>query len=308
MKLSCFALYWSSPTRFCFLFPLRVACISLAFRGILGIKIGSFVYSGISNHVDTKISIFISPDGRHLNRGSCNTLIFTPKIPLHPSCISLYNHKLSGLCYHSSSFELCLWGSRAFEPLWLCLLWLVTNPYYLKMKICALDCTGLIMDQRTRHQRNSINSDFRLLWVWIFILVSWHLVHYSLRSRQTAQWDGSVSSGSPTISSTKQHFDSYQILKWFHHDTSYQSYFISIKWIDFSENQVSQCKVNRSDHTKSSITLQVWPELNFLILHHIELTSSTKVLYLALSTTFMLSAKVSLEWKRSIRAKTFQVS
>jgi len=101
------------------LFPLSlcVACISLAFRGILGIKIGSFVYSSISNHVDTKISIFISPDGRHLNRGSCNTLIFTPKIPLHPSCISLYNHKLSGLCYHPLSLELCLWGSRAFEPL-----------------------------------------------------------------------------------------------------------------------------------------------------------------------------------------------
>lgn len=53
---------------------------------------------------------------------SCNTLIFTPKIPLHPSCSSLCNRELSGLCYHSSSFELWFWGSRAFDPLWLCLL------------------------------------------------------------------------------------------------------------------------------------------------------------------------------------------
>ena len=76
----------------------------------------------------------------------------------------------------------------------------------------------------------------------------------------------------------------------------------------FSRKSSSQCKVNRFDQTKSSITLQVWPELNFLILHHIELTPSTKVLDLALYTTFMLSSKSSLECKRAIEAKTFQVN
>lgn len=74
----------------------------------------------------------------------------------------------------------------------------------------------------------------------------------------------------------------------------------------FLRKSSSQCNVNKFDQTRPSLALEVWPEHNFVILHHMELTLSTKVLNLSLSTTLMLSEKASLEWKRSTEAQTFQ--
>lgn len=66
-------------------FPGRVSiyrpCI-----GILGPKIGYFLYLSIFNFVGMKISISIPPSRRNLNRGICHTLIFVPNLFPHSPC------------------------------------------------------------------------------------------------------------------------------------------------------------------------------------------------------------------------------
>ena len=42
-----------------------------------------YLYLSLSYPVKTKIFIFLSPDRRNWNRGSCNTQIYTPKTPHH---------------------------------------------------------------------------------------------------------------------------------------------------------------------------------------------------------------------------------
>jgi hypothetical protein len=67
------------------------------------------LYLSLSYPVETKIFIFLSPDRRNWNRGSCNTQIFTPKMThhLHHS----YSISIAWLCVIYVSLT-HLWKTR----------------------------------------------------------------------------------------------------------------------------------------------------------------------------------------------------
>ena len=209
-----------------------------------------------------------------------------------------------GLFYHSPSFKPCLCRSRALEPFVIILALMLTNPYHLKIQNM---CLGLY--RFSYGSENKASVQFSQQWLQIIICVDIHPYPMAFGPLQLKKYAGQFSfirvsydffnKETLRFSSDPQVISSWDILSIIFH----------LHQVDrFLRKSSSQCKVNKFDQTKSYITLQVWPKLKFFILHHIELTPSTKVLYSSLSTTFMLSTKASFEWKGSIGAKTFQVS
>ena len=102
VELPSHPLWHHFPQVSCFAFTLHsfIHIISQHFCGILGAKIVHLLYLSLSYLVETKMSIFTSPDRRTLNRGICHTQIFTPLRYHNIICIIIISISCVCICLY----------------------------------------------------------------------------------------------------------------------------------------------------------------------------------------------------------------
>ena len=83
------------------------------------------MYLSTFNLVETKILIFISPDRRNLNRGSCHTPIFDLRFLLHLHYFTYTSRSQNMVGFER--FAVKLWLCRDYRVLWAFYEWLTTN-------------------------------------------------------------------------------------------------------------------------------------------------------------------------------------